>query len=255
VGSFQEMARLLGQRTGEMHMALARNQGDPAFAPEPFTDFYRQGLYHGMLGHATRCFTRLRSSLRNMRDDMHAEAEKLLASEQDLRARLKPLRDQRIPTVRTRIHGDFHLGQVLFTGKDFVFIDFEGDPRRAIGERRIKYSPLRDVAGMLRSFHYGAHAALYGQVPGIVPQRQAAAQLHNWAGFWYRWVGASFLHGYLTSPGISPLLNMSGEQLRILLDAYLLERGMIEVQSDLQNRPDWTRIPIVGMLEILGPDT
>ena len=254
VGSFQEMARLLGQRSGELHIALARNQSDPAFAPEPFTDFYRQGLYHGMIGQATRCFTRLRSNLRYMNDEVRADAEKLLSSEQELRARLKPLRDHRIPTVRTRIHGDFHLGQVLFTGKDFVFIDFEGDPRRSIGERRIKYSPLRDVAGMLRSFHYGAHAALYGQVPGIVPQKQAAAQLHLWAGFWYRWVGAAFLHGYLASPGISKLLNISGEQLRILLDAYLLERGLIEILSDLQNRPEWARIPIVGMLEILGPE-
>ncbi|MBV9145631.1 MAG: phosphotransferase, partial [Acidobacteria bacterium] len=186
--------------------------------------------------------------------ETRAQAEQLLAREQELRARLKPLRDTRIPTIRTRIHGDFHLGQVLFTGKDFVFIDFEGDPRRSIGERRIKYSPLRDVAGMLRSFHYAAHAALYGKVPGIVPQKESSAQLHVWAGFWYRWVGAAFLHGYLSAPGISSLLNIHGDQLRVLLDAYLLERGMIEVLSDLQNRPEWAKIPIVGILEILGPE-
>ena len=255
VGSFQQMARLLGQRTGELHIALARNRDDAAFTPEPFTDFYRQGLYHGMLGHATRCFTRLRSNIRQLSDDVKAEAQQLLAREQELRARLKPLRDHRIPTIRIRIHGDMHLGQVLFTGRDFVFIDFEGDPRRSIGERRIKYSPLRDVAGMLRSFHYAAHAALYGQVPGIIPQKQSSAPLHRWAGFWYRWVGASYLHGYFSTPGVSQLLNISGEQLRILLDAYLLERGMIEVLSDLQNRPEWARIPIVGILEILGPES
>ena len=254
VGSFDDMSRLLGQRSGELHVALARNQDDPAFTPEPFTDFYRQGLYHGMVGHATRCFTYLRSRLRQLDDDTRRDAEQLLSREEELRGRLKPLRDTRLPTIRTRIHGDFHLGQVLFTGKDFVFIDFEGDPRRSIGERRIKYSPLRDVAGMLRSFHYAAHAALYGKVPGIVPQKDSAAQLHVWAGFWYRWVGAAYLHGYLTTPGVSLLLNVSGEQLRILLDAYLLERGLIEILSDLQNRPEWARIPIVGILEILGPE-
>ena len=255
VGSFQEMARLLGQRTGELHVALGRNQEDASFAPEPFTDFYRQGLYHGMLGHATRCFTRLRSSVRYLEGEARQDAEQLLKREQELRARLKPLRDRRIPTTRIRIHGDYHLGQVLFTGKDFVAIDFEGDPRRSIGERRIKYSPLRDVAGMLRSFHYAAHAALYGKVPGIVPAKESVTQLHQWAGFWYRWVGAAFLHGYLQAQGVSSLLMIAGEEFRILLDAYLLERGMIEIISDLQNRPEWARIPIVGILEILGSES
>jgi len=253
VGSFHDSACLLGQRTGELHLALARNQY-PAFIPEPFTDFYRQGLYHGMLGQAARCFNGLRSSLRTFEGEVRAEAEQLLAREEELRSLLKPLRDRRIPTMRTRIHGDFHLGQVLFTGKDVVFIDFEGDPRRSIGERRIKYSPLRDVAGMLRSFHYAAHAVLYGKVPGIVPAKESSAQLHKWAGFWYRWVGAAYLHGYLQAEGVSSLLMIRGEELRILLDAYLLERGMIEVLSDLQNRPEWTRIPIVGILEILGSE-
>ena len=254
VGSFHEVVRLLGQRTGELHVALARNDQDPSFAPEPFTDFYRQGLYHGMLGHASRCFNGLRSRLNSFEGEVRAEAEQLLAREQELRAFLKPLRDRRIPTVRTRIHGDFHLGQVLFTGKDVVFIDFEGDPRRSIGERRIKYSPLRDVAGMLRSFHYAAHAMLYGKVAGIVPVKESSAQLHKWAGFWYRWVGAAFLHGYLHAGGVASLLGIQGEELRVLLAAYLLERGMIEVLSDLQNRPEWARIPIVGILEILGPE-
>ena len=254
VGSFDDMARLLGQRTAELHLVLSRNEEDPAFAAEPFTDFYRQGLYHGMVGHSTRCFTYLRSKLTNLEDDTRKEAEQLLAREEELRALLKPLRDRRLPTIRTRIHGDFHLGQVLFTGKDFVFIDFEGDPRRSIGERRIKYSPLRDVAGMLRSFHYAAHAALYGKVPGVVPQKESADRLHMWAGFWYRWVGAAYLHGYLNATGISSLLNIAGEELRVLLDAYLLERGLIEILSDLQNRPEWSRIPIVGILEILGPE-
>jgi len=254
IGSFQEMARLLGQRTGELHIVLSQNVDNPAFAPEPFTDFYRQGIYHGMLGHAARCFDQLRGSLRLLEGETRQEAQQLLDREEELRARLKPLRDRRLLTVRTRIHGDFHLGQALFTGKDFVFIDFEGDPRRSIGERRIKYSPLRDVAGMLRSFHYTAHAALYGQVPGILPQRESAAQLFKWAHFWHRWVGAAFLHGYFESPGVQSLLTISGEELRILLDAYLIERGLIEVFSDLQNRPEWSRIPITGILEILGPE-
>jgi len=113
---------------------------------------------------------------------------------------------------------------------------------------------LRDVAGMLRSFHYAAHAVLYGKVAGIIPAKESTAILHKWAGFWYRWVGSVFLHGYLQAQGVSSMLMIRGEELRILLDAYLVERGLIEVLSDLQNRPEWTRIPIVGLLEILGPE-
>jgi len=107
---------------------------------------------------------------------------------------------------------------------------------------------------MLRSFHYAAHAVLYGKVAGIIPAKESTAKLHQWAGFWYRWVGSVFLHGYLQAQGVSSMLMIRGEELRILLDAYLVERGLIEVLSDLQNRPEWTRIPIVGLLEILGPE-
>ena len=133
-------------------------------------------------------------------------------------------------------------------------LDFEGEPSVPLAQRRAFTTPLRDVAGMLRSFHYAAHAVLYGKVAGIVPGKESSPQLHKWAGFWYRWVGASFLHGYLQAGGVASLLAIRGEELRILLDAYLLERGMIEVLSDLQNRPEWARIPIVGILEILGPE-
>jgi maltose alpha-D-glucosyltransferase/alpha-amylase len=197
---------------------------------------------------------RLRSNLSKLDTETRSDADRLLSLESELRARLKPLRDRRIPTARIRIHGDMHLGQVLFTGRDFVFIDFEGDPRRPIGERRIKYSPLRDVAGMLRSFHYAAHAALYGQVPGVLPQKQSMTLLHQWAAFWYRWVGAAYLNGYSKTEGITAVLAIGRDELRILLDAYVLERGLIEIASDLLNRPAWARIPIVGILETLGPE-
>ena len=188
-GGYLEMIRLLGRRTAEMHAALASRPEDAEFGVEPFTDFYRHSLFHGMLGRAMRGFEELRGRLAGMADETRAEASRLLERSDDVRARFQALRAKRMPVTRTRIHGDFHLAQVLFTGKDFAIIDFEGDPNRPSGERRIKRSPLRDVASMLRSFHYLAHSALFGQVPGVVPRKEADAALQGWAEFWSRSTG------------------------------------------------------------------
>ena len=251
-GGYLEMMRLLGRRTAEMHAALASRPEDPEFGVEPFTDFYRHSLFHGMIGRAMRGFEELRGRLSGMADDARAEAERVLARSADVQARFQALRETRIPVTRTRIHGDFHLGQVLFTGKDFVIIDFEGDPNRPAGERRIKRSPMRDVASMLRSFHYLAHSALFGQVPGVVPRKEAAASVQGWAEFWSRSVGTAFLNAYLDTAGQATFVPQSPDNLRVLLGAYLLERAFMELGHDLRHRPDWIRIPIHGILEILA---
>jgi maltose alpha-D-glucosyltransferase / alpha-amylase len=250
VGSFLEMARLLGTRSAEFHRALASNES-AYFGPEPFTDFYRQGLYHGMLGQAGRAFEQLRAALKQLPESAQSEATRLLQQEREVRGIFKSLRDRRIHAVRTRVHGDYHLGQVLFTGKDFVLIDFEGDPGRAVGERRIKLSPVRDVASMLRSFHYAANAVLFGAVPGVVPQPTNVNALQTWASFWYRWVGAAFLGGYLRAVGRTGLIPESRDEFRILLNAYTLERALIEIRYEVRRRSEWARVPIVGVFELL----
>jgi maltose alpha-D-glucosyltransferase/alpha-amylase len=169
-----------------------------------------------------------------------------------MRARFQALRDRRINATRIRHHGDFHLGQVLHTGKDFVLIDFEGDPNLPMGQRRIKRSPLRDVASMLRSVHYAAHSALYGQVPGVIPRDEAAGPLRAWAEFWSHWANTMFLSGYLETAGRASFLPESLEDLRVLLDCYLLERALRELRHELSQRQDWVRIPVHGIMEILG---
>ncbi len=250
-GSFLEMARLLGTRTAELHLALASGT-TPEFVPEPFTDFYRQSLYHGMLGQAGRSFEQLRESLSSLPEQARQEAKKLLEQEREVRGIFKSLRDRRISSIRTRIHNDFHLGQVLYTGKDFVIFDFEGDPNRPVGERRIKLSPVRDVASMLRSFHYAAGSVQFGQVPGVVPQASNLGMLQNWASFWYRWVGASFLSGYLQAAGRVGLIPESRDEFRIILNAYMLERALIEVRYETRRRSEWVRVPIAGIFELLS---
>ncbi len=252
MGDYAEMVSLLGRRTAEMHTALASPTDDPAFAPEPFTDFYRQSLYHGMVALAMRCFEQLHISLPNLPEPARSEAETLLGREAEVRARFQALRDRRLNALRIRHHGDYHLGQVLHTGKDFVVIDFEGDPNLPIGQRRIKRSPLRDVASMLRSLHYAAHSALYGQIPGVVPRDEAAGQLRAWVEFWTRWANAMFLSGYLGTAGKARFLPERVEDLRVLLDCYLLERALRELRHELSQRQEWVRIPVHGILEILG---
>ena len=153
--------------------------------------------------------------------------------------------------MRIRCHGDYHLGQVLYTGNDFVIIDFEGEPARHLGERRIKRSPLRDVASMIRSFHYAAYVALHGQASTLL-RAEDLPVLEEWARAWYLWVSASFLKSYLELMANTPILPPSREGMQVLLDAYLLDKSIYEVNYELNNRPDWVILPLRGILQIMG---
>ena len=251
IGSYLDMVRMLGQRTAEMHAALASHADVAEFAPEPFTDFYRQGLYHGILGHMGRCLDQLRSRVRYLPQDTQADAKALLEHESDLKQRLKMLREQRINALRIRYHGDLHLGEVLFTGKDWIIIDFEGDARRPTSERRIKRSALRDVCAMMRSLHYVAHAASYGRVPGINPGAHSPADLQRWAEIWHRWVSTAFLQAYLKQAGKAEFVPQTRSELLVLAQVHLLEKAFQEVDHELENRLDWVRIPVNGILQLL----
>jgi maltose alpha-D-glucosyltransferase/alpha-amylase len=251
LGSFADAMRNLGHRTAEMHLALASHPEIAAFAPEPFTEFYRHSLYHGMLSLSSRAMDSLRSRLRSLNGAAHDDAEALLNRESELRARLLRLRDTRISGTRIRHHADFQLSNVLYTGSDFLITNFEGNSERPIGERRIKRSPLRDVASMIRSFHYVSHAVLFDQVPGIVLSRDAYPQLERWAESWYLWVSALFLKAYLEGAKAADFLPRSQEERAVLLESYSLEKALMEIEYELSHRPDWVRIPVHGILDQL----
>ncbi len=250
IGPYLESARLLGQRTAELHLALAKATEDARFAPEPMTDFYRQSLYHGMLSMADETMRLLRQRLPQLPESVGADVSELLELEQGLRERFKPIRERKGAGLRLRCHGDYHLGQVLFTGQDFVIIDFEGEPARPVGERRIKRSPLRDVAGMLRSFHYAASAALLDQVPGLVVTPEETSTVESWAEFWYAWVSVAFLRAYVDTARPGGFLPGSQEELQGLLDAFLIEKAVYELRYEMNNRPDWLRIPARGIARL-----
>jgi maltose alpha-D-glucosyltransferase/alpha-amylase len=253
IGFYLEMARLLGQRTGELHVALAQDGDNPDFAPEPFTDFYRRGLYQGMLTQVTQTLQRLRQQRKHLPDAIQDVAQGVLDAQTEVRRRFQALRDCRMTAKRIRCHGDYHLGQVLYTGKDFIIIDFEGEPARPLSVRRLKRSPLWDVAGMLRSFHYAAYAALLDQTAGVRPED--LPRLEPWAQSWTAWVSVAFLQTYLAVTAQAGLQPQGPDELRILLHAYVLEKALYELDYELNHRPDWVRIPLQGIMSILALET
>ncbi|MEA2416132.1 MAG: maltose alpha-D-glucosyltransferase / alpha-amylase [Thermoanaerobaculia bacterium] len=247
VGLYLADAELLGRRTAQMHLALASRDDISAFAPEAITPHYQRSIYQHIRSQAVRTFQLVRRRGKGI-----PAAEELLAREDEVQQRIRRILDGRITGLRIRTHGDYHLGQVLHTGNDFVIIDFEGEPSRPLSERRIKRSALRDVAGMLRSFHYAPHAVLFGQSQHSVIRAEDAATVESGANFWYRWVSAAFLRAYLAESGNAAHLPQSREELQVLLDAHLLEKALYEIAYEMNNRPDWVRIPIRGVLELLG---
>ncbi|MBI4527528.1 MAG: maltose alpha-D-glucosyltransferase [Deltaproteobacteria bacterium] len=248
IGSYGASASLLGLRTGELHMALASRADDPAFAPEPFTPFYRRALYQSLRTLADQSLSLLGKRLRSLPEDICRDADRVLGLKREILDRFRQIVDRKNTAMRIRCHGDYHLGQVLFTGKDFVIIDFEGEPARPIGERRIKRSPLRDVAGMLRSFNYASIARLKtGEYrPEDLPD------LREWARFWNIWVSVIFLKAYLDIARAGSFLPHSSDELGFLLDLYLLEKAVYELGYELNNRPEWLGVPLEGILQLMG---
>ncbi|MBI4539989.1 MAG: maltose alpha-D-glucosyltransferase [Gemmatimonadetes bacterium] len=252
IGPYLDSAWLLGQRTAELHRVLASQREDPAFAPEPFSGLYRRSLYQSMRTLTGQVLRLLAREAGRLPEPLATEAGRVLALRSAVYQRFRALVDQKITAMRIRVHGDYHLGQVLFTGRDFVIIDLEGEPARPLGERRIKRSPLRDVAGMIRSFDYACHAALLERERRGVVRATDVEAAERWAHLWYRWIAGQFLRAYLENARDAGFLPRERGELAVLLDAYILEKALYELGYELNHRPDWVRIPVHGILRIFG---
>jgi maltose alpha-D-glucosyltransferase/alpha-amylase len=242
---------ILARRTAELHRVLASPSQDPKFAPEPFSKLYQRSLYQSMRTLAGRTLPLLRRHLKALPADDLPQGREILDMNKDIINRFHGLLDLKISGLRTRCHGDFHLGQVLFTGKDFVIIDFEGEPARPISERQIKRSPLRDVAGMLRSFHYAAYCALMALENQGMVQPESLPYLESWANLWYVWVCGTFVKIYLEQTAGGGFVPNTEAEIKILLEALLLEKAIYELGYELNNRPDWVKIPIRGIKQLM----
>jgi trehalose synthase-fused probable maltokinase len=245
IGPYLDSARLLGRRTAELHLALASAPDDAAFGLEPFTPDFQAYLHGSTRGLTEHIMHLLRERFATLPESGQEEARQVLTLEPRIAARFEALLARPVHAMRSRIHGDYHLGQVLYTGDDFMIIDFEGEPARPLSERRMKRSPLQDVAGMLRSFHYAAYAAYFAQEQDGRP----APELERWARFWHLWVSVAYLQTYLAVADSAPFMPADPEDLRLLLDVYLVEKAVYELGYELNNRPGWVQIPLQGILQ------
>jgi maltose alpha-D-glucosyltransferase/alpha-amylase len=246
-GVYPEKVKLIARRTGELHLALASCPDDPAFRPEPFNAMAQRSVYQTMRTTLRRTFTLLGKKLPDLSLTFQDEAKEVLGDEQQILSREKGLLDRRTTAAKIRIHGDYHLGQLLYTGKDFVILDFEGEPARALSERKLKRSALRDVAGMMRSFQYAAYSALWQ--PAM--RKEDAPFLERWADLWYRQMSSVFLQSYLSATTGAIFIPKNSEDLQIMLEAYLLDKAVYEIGYELNHRPTWVVIPIRGIKHIL----
>jgi maltose alpha-D-glucosyltransferase/alpha-amylase len=240
-------AAVLGRRTAELHLALADVQ-DAAFRSHALDFAALDDLADAMSARAHAALDLLDSRRHTLQVDARSQAETLVAARAALVARFDGIRRLDAAGLRSRIHGDYHLGQVLRTEEDFVTLGFEGDPARPLADRRAPQSPLTDVAGMLRSFSYAAYATLFAYA---VHAPDDFALLEPWAGAWQHWVGDAFLREYRSTLAGTPLAP-GDAAFPVLLHALTLDKALYELVYELNNRPEWARVPLAGLLNIMS---
>ena len=246
---FLPEAGLLGARTAELHLALSSDTRSDAFSPEPLSDSDRRSFCERAGELARETFRLLKEQLPRLQRDVADRAACVLALEKVAGERIEHAAREPVSVARIRCHGDFHLGQVLVTDGDFVIIDFEGEPARPLAERRRKQLALRDVAGMIRSFHYASRSAAAStkSLGGTDPGR-----LHGLARAWYFWMSARFLAAYQTTAAGAVFVPESDDQFDRLLDLCLLEKAIYELRYELNNRPSWVHLPLEALQELLS---
>jgi maltose alpha-D-glucosyltransferase/alpha-amylase len=245
---FFQMVHLLGTRTGEMHLSLASDSGDPDFRPEPFSRLYQRAVYQSIRSLIRETLGELSAVLPALDEGTKEKARAVVQSEREILSLLGALTRERFGGLKIRIHGDYHLGQVLFTGKDFFIIDFEGEPMRPLSERRLKRSAFRDLAGMLRSFDYAAWKVALAR-SGKRPEEEAA--IEGWLSAWREETARCFLEGYFQAVKGQPFIPPSQKERQDLLRIFTVEKSFYELKYEMNNRPDWIGLPVRGILRII----
>ena len=245
-GGFLSLMQTLGERTAELHLALSKRTGDKAFDPEPMTEQDVAGWRERAANETGRTLDRLAERLADLPHELQDEAKRLLVRAAEVRDRVAafPLEGQ--SGVKTRFHGDYHLGQVLVSRNDFLIIDFEGEPARSFEERRQRSSALRDVAGMVRSFNYARWSALRR----VAQSADEILKLEPAARAWEAETRDAFLGAYMARMSHGGA-TQSEESATRLLALFEFEKAMYELRYELDNRLDWVQVPLQGILALI----
>ena len=246
--AFPERMITLGQRSAELHLAFASVPEREGFEHEPFSLHYQRSVFSSLQGLTRGAFDLLKKEINNLPKPHRKKARELLESRNEVLDCFRRIYKHKMNTYKIRTHGDFHLDQILWTGRDFIIRNFEGEPMRPFSERRLKRSPLRDVAGMIRSLHYATHASGYMEEGLRTDRKEAAAY---WSNLWSYSSSRLFLHGYMEKLKDSDFIPDSERDYRVLLETFLLEKAVYELSFELQHRPDWAYIPMEGIRSVL----
>ncbi len=243
-----QQANLLGERIGQMHLALASNSTHKDFTPEEFSLHYQRSLFAGFQSLVRESYQAQKRTLPSLPDDVRLGVEQLLTRKNDLLTLFKRIYSRKLDTTKIRIHGDLQLEKILLTGNDIAIQDFGGDPNRSYSERRLKRSPLRDVASMIRSFYYVGYEGflLTNQVTTT-----GLTSLLPYAEFWSRYMSNFFMEAYLKTVAGSSFIPSQPGDLQMMLETYLLERAVSDLNHELNSRPDWVRVPLQLIQSIL----
>ena len=247
VGIYLDAAATLGKRTAELHLALASATDDAAFSPEPLPPSDLQEMISDVRQRTSSVLDVLKERVPDLPDEVVEIAATALSRRRSFLHRLESWGAISSPVERIRIHGDYHLGQVLRVKTDFVILDFEGEPARPLSYRRAKHCALKDVAGMLRSFSYAAYASLLGYT---ARHPVDIDKLEPWTNLWERSASAEFLRAYRQAAGNAKFLPASEPDFRMLLDLFLFDKALYEVLYELNSRPAWVRIPLMGIMSL-----
>lgn len=242
-----EQARLIGVRTAQMHKKLVSVNHIPAFKPEPYSLHYQRSMFSSLSTLVREAFQNLQRNRDSLSPEAAATADKVIAVKTEILESMKAIYSRKLDLLKIRIHGDYHLGQILFTGKDLMILDFEGEPARSYSERRLKYSALRDVAGLIRSFHYAAYGSLF--LEGAT-RKEDIERLTPYSELWSHYMSGFFMEAYLEEVKGSGLVPEQKEDIKLLLEVFLLSKAFYELNYELNNRPDWVTIPLKGILSI-----
>ena len=248
IGHYRESAMLLGRRTAELHLAFSAST-DPSFEPTVYSAMDQRSKYQTARNLIGRVLSFMRRNIGSLPEDARAAAELVLESEERILAKFEPMLTQRIDSKQIRHHGDLHLGRALFTGKDFVILDVGGARDRRLSARRRRGGAFRDVAGMIRSFHYAAATSL----KTLRPEDQHRAEPWGWS--WQRWASAAFLRGYLDTAKEAPFIPRSAAMTSVLLETATIEKAFAELKVELERRPEMAWIPLQGIVRMLGIQT